>query len=265
MYDNDNIRIAAHLEDIFNQNIIPVVARTTIVDINGQIVYDKYVDYEASSIYWTCNYYSGIHQKFYNKQNPKYHKVGDTDIDESRFSDLHDARLLINKSYNNKIFVGHGLINSDFPAMGIQVLDVDVKTHLLSFIHINNIRDTSIYYGEWVQYNRFGPLKRRKLKVLVKQYLNIDIQIEGVSHDPAEDARSALALYLLNKNRYDRLFNNNMQDLASLQDPHYDVKNLREIILRFPSAEGKIMKYRGIRKCYSYGTTGCWVCSSGCR
>ena len=223
---------------MFNTYIEKVVARTIIVNINGRVLYDTYTDFSSIGIYWTSNYYSGIPQEFYNYLSPRYHMIGRTRIDDTMFKDIKYIRNVI--YHSKKIFVGHGLIDSDFPAMGIKIIN-DHDEEPDDFILINNIRDTSIYYANWIE-GRF-PLQRRPLKKLIKQYLNINIQVKGVPHDPAEDARAALALYLLNRNRYEHLFNNNIEHPNSLQDPHYDVAKLREIIQKFPSAINKIMIY----------------------
>jgi RNA exonuclease 4 len=89
------------------------------------------------------------------------------------------ARLL-----KGKVLVGHGLKN-------------DLRALLLSHGR-RDTRDTALYRpfcrrrvdGVW------GP---RRLKHLVKEHLGVDIQQDGVAHDPAEDARAALALYRLTR------------------------------------------------------------------
>jgi RNA exonuclease 4 len=79
-----------------------------------------------------------------------------------------------------RVLVGHGLQN-------------DLEALLLHH-EISARRDTA-HYPPLMRRNPYGVLRSQKLKVLVKEHLGTDIQREGAAHDPAEDARAALALY----------------------------------------------------------------------
>ena len=80
-----------------------------------------------------------------------------------------------------KVLVGHALHN-------------DFKALLLSHPRAA-IRDTARHRPFCWR----SPLgwKPKRLKHLVLQYLGLHIQVAGAAHDPAEDARAALALYKL--------------------------------------------------------------------
>ena len=79
-----------------------------------------------------------------------------------------------------KVLVGHGLKN-------------DLKALLLSHPAAST-RDTALYRPfQWRSGD--GKWNPKRLKHLVRQHLGLDIQREGSAHEPAEDARAALALY----------------------------------------------------------------------
>ena len=52
--------------------------------------------------------------------------------------------------------------------------------------------------------NAFGALRSQKLKKLVADHLGAEIQVAGAAHDPAEDARAALAVYKLFRTQWER-------------------------------------------------------------
>jgi RNA exonuclease 4 len=79
-----------------------------------------------------------------------------------------------------KVLVGHGLKN-------------DLRALLLSHPAAST-RDTALYRPfQWRSGD--GKWNPKRLKHLVRQHLQLDIQREGAAHEPAEDARAALALY----------------------------------------------------------------------
>jgi len=203
------------------KSIVQTVARITIVDRNGIEVLDKYIYYNPEIVYWTSYQYSGIVQNYYEEE-----------ILEDRLEELNDekeaiivqTRDIINNPTN--IIIGHGIINSDFPAMKIVEYD---RTR---------IRDTSIYYAKGI--NLWG-VQRSKLKDLIKEHFNMDIQQTTSGHNPLEDARASLALYILDQKRYDRLFNNNEEVISSLQAPLYNIELIRQIINFF---EMKLKEYK---------------------
>lgn len=82
----------------------------------------------------------------------------------------------------DKVVVGHGLEN-------------DMKALLLSHPS-SRIRDTA-RFRPFCWSRGDGAWYPSKLKTLVLKHLALDIQKEGGAHEPAEDARGALALYKL--------------------------------------------------------------------
>ena len=88
-----------------------------------------------------------------------------------------------------KVLVGHGLKN-------------DLRALLLSHPS-SQVRDTALHRPfQWRSGE--GKWNPKKLKHLVHQQLSLDIQREGVAHEPAEDARAALALYKLHRVEWER-------------------------------------------------------------
>lgn len=81
-----------------------------------------------------------------------------------------------------RVLVGHGLKN-------------DMHALLLSHSR-RDTRDTTLF-KPFCRRRADGAWAPRRLKHLVKERLGVEIQQEGVAHDPAEDARAALALYRL--------------------------------------------------------------------
>ena len=120
----------------------------------------------------------------------KYVKPGETVVDYRTAVSGITPRLLrdaesfavvqreVSKVIEGKFLVGHGLEN-------------DLKALLLSH-PASRIRDTARYKA-FCWRDATGSWRPRKLKHLVHHYLQLDIQTG--SHEPAEDARGALALY----------------------------------------------------------------------
>ncbi len=80
----------------------------------------------------------------------------------------------------SKVLVGHGLKN-------------DLKALLLSHPAAST-RDTALYRPfQWRSGD--GKWNPKRLKHLVHQHLALEVQRPGAAHEPAEDARAALALY----------------------------------------------------------------------
>jgi len=90
---------------------------------------------------------------------------------------------------SGKLLVGHGLKN-DLEAL---LLHHDVRAR----------RDTA-HYPPLMRTTAFGALKSRKLRDLAKEHLGADIQGDGAAHDPAEDARAALAVYKVFRLQWER-------------------------------------------------------------
>lgn len=145
------------------------LAQVVCVDWLGRVVYCKYVKpTETVTDYRT--HVSGIRPE--HVRNALDFKTVQKEV-----ADL----------VKGKVMVGHGLIN-------------DLKALLLSHSW-QHIRDTA-RYRPFVRKTRTGHVKPRRLKHLVEQHLGI--QIQTGEHEPAEDARAALALYKLYRIQWER-------------------------------------------------------------
>ena len=149
-----------------------VLARACLVNWDGNVIYDKFV---RPSEYVTDfrTKYSGIRKEDFRK--------------DSNAITLEECQKDIAKILKNKIVVGHSLKN-DF--------------NVLLLRHSRNmIRDTATYRP--YMRNSFGnKFKPRALRDLAKQYLQITIQ-EG-EHDPGIDARTAMELYKLEYDNWEK-------------------------------------------------------------
>ena len=152
-----------------------VLARACLVDWDGNVIYDKFV---RPSEYVTDfrTKYSGIRKEDFRK--------------DSNAITLEECQKDIAKILKNKIVVGHSLKN-DF--------------NVLLLRHSRNmIRDTATYRP--YMRNSFGnKYKPRALRDLAKQYLQTTIQ-DG-EHDPGVDARTAMELYKLEYNNWEKCLN----------------------------------------------------------
>jgi RNA exonuclease 4 len=103
-------------------------------------------------------------------------------------SPLGPVQAEVAKLLASKTLVGHGLKN-------------DLQALLLSHPAAST-RDTAQHRPfQWRAGD--GTWRPKKLKHLVFQHLSLDIQREGAAHDPAEDARGALALYKLHRREWE--------------------------------------------------------------
>jgi RNA exonuclease 4 len=90
---------------------------------------------------------------------------------------------------SGKVLVGHALHN-------------DLKALLLNHPW-KQTRDTASYRPFCRAMRPGGPMKPRRLKHLVLEHLGVDIQ--AGNHDPAEDARAALALYKIRRQEWEQI------------------------------------------------------------
>ena len=109
--------------------------------------------------------------------------------------ELHACRLKVGQMLQNKILVGHALKN-DLSALMLDHPRAD-------------IRDTAKYRPFMRPSGRGGgKMRPRKLRDLVKQHLDLDIQVAGEAHCSIDDAQATMKLYRFAKDEWDR-------DLAS--------------------------------------------------
>lgn len=149
------------------------LARVTIVDYNGRVILDKIVKPPIlRNATLKINYrtpVSGVTEEMlkYGESFPRVQ--------------AHVMSIL-----ESKIVVGHGLTN-DFNALQIS----DWRERYRYF------DTTEIPFFMKAQKREGFPdrLQPRKLKDLAAEYLGKVIQVEGVPHDSAEDARAVVELY----------------------------------------------------------------------
>jgi DNA polymerase III epsilon subunit-like protein len=149
------------------------LARVTIVDYNGNVIYDKLVKppiIRNNTI--KINYrtpISGVNEKMLKKGKS--------------FNVVQSEVLSILES---KVVLGHGLTN-DFNALKIY----DWRERYKYF------DTTEIPFFMTILHREGHPdrLQPRKLKALAAEFLGKTIQVEGMPHDSAEDARTVVELY----------------------------------------------------------------------
>ena len=142
------------------------LARCSIVDCRGQIVYDRYIRPKGEIVNFRTKY-SGIRP---------YHMVGAVP--------MHSALSEIHTILKNTIIVGHDLAG-DFSALQYK--------HPQQFIY-----DTS--NCKRLRLMSDLPVNQKaSLKKLSYFLLNRSIQVGRRGHDSVEDARATMDLYLLSK------------------------------------------------------------------
>lgn len=145
-----------------------VLARVSIVNYFGVIIYDTFVRPAGRVTNWRTRY-SGVAPR------------------DVRLAPLFDVvQQKVKEIIENKILVGHA-INNDFKCLGLKV------SSLL-------IRDTSML----PEYRDLANGKPPSLKKLCKHFLQLDIQ--SGPHSSVEDARATMALYRLRQNSFNDKF-----------------------------------------------------------
>jgi RNA exonuclease 4 len=150
------------------------VARVTIVGWDGTILFDEFVKQDQKVVDYRT-FVSG---------------VTETDLQDASMT-LQDIRRCVMNVISDKVLVGHALKN-DLRALGI--------THPWYAT-----RDTAKY--EPFMQVRFddGILWPRKLRDLVHEQLDRDIQIPGRPHSAYEDAVAAMDLYRLVRTKWEKV------------------------------------------------------------
>lgn len=144
-----------------------ILARVCIVNSHGAVLYDEYVSSPERVVDFRTKY-SGI--------RPKH-------LHSSRSKPFKDVQKEVSDIIDNRIVVGHSLEN-------------DFKALMLNHAFLLR-RDTA----------KYRPFQRAKskphaLRHLVKAIFGLEIQ--SGEHDPAEDARSALMLYMHVKKEWEQ-------------------------------------------------------------
>lgn len=150
------------------------VARVTLVDWNGRIVWDEFVRQEEEVTDYRT-FVSGITH---------------LDVEDATLT-LEECQLLVETMIADKILVGHALKN-DLRALGL--------THPWTAT-----RDTA-KYDPFMQ-TRFDDniLWPRKLKNLAIEKLGREIQREGEPHSAYEDAAAAMDLYRMVRRKWEKV------------------------------------------------------------
>jgi RNA exonuclease 4 len=141
-----------------------VLARVSIVDYNGQCIFDTFVRVEEKVTDYRT-FVSGIRPQ---------------DLESPDAMDYDICRHKVQKILLHKILVGHALEND------LSVLQL--------FHPFYNKRDTGLY-PPFMKVDQFGFFHPRRLRDLARQHLGILIQQPGQEHDSVEDSNAAMLLY----------------------------------------------------------------------
>mmetsp|Transcript_3810 Transcript_3810/g.5556 ORF Transcript_3810/g.5556 Transcript_3810/m.5556 type:complete len:271 (+) Transcript_3810:120-932(+) len=164
------------------------LARVCIVDWDGNTLLDLYVQqHQEVTDYRT--FVSGITEEHISSENAV---------------DMQECRRQVQEVVSDKIIVGHALKND------LTALRISHPWHQL--------RDTGKY--EPFMQTRFddGILWPRKLKVLAKEKLGLDIQLPGKAHCPFEDAEAALSLYKKVRNKWEKAMDYKLKKTQEIQE-----------------------------------------------
>ena len=191
------IALDAEMVGIGSDGISSALARVTIVDWSGNIVYDTHVQVNRPVTDYRT-FVSGITAQHLQPEN------GAIPFDE--------CRAKVASILHGKILVGHALKND------LAVLRIHHPWQ--------DIRDTAKY--EPFMKTRFddGILWPRKLRDLCKERLDKDIQKIGETHNPIEDATSALDLYKSVRTKWEKTM-------------QYKIKKTNEIMKRKNEVEAE--------------------------
>eukprot|EP00521_Asterionellopsis_glacialis_P007460 CAMPEP_0195281702 /NCGR_PEP_ID=MMETSP0707-20130614/904_1 /TAXON_ID=33640 /ORGANISM="Asterionellopsis glacialis, Strain CCMP134" /LENGTH=331 /DNA_ID=CAMNT_0040340613 /DNA_START=46 /DNA_END=1038 /DNA_ORIENTATION=- len=142
------------------------LARVSLLDWHGEVILDTFVKV-PSRVTDFRTHVSGVTAKHLHSDDAM---------------ELHACRKKVGEILRNKILVGHALKND------LQALLLDHPK--------DDIRDTAKYRPfQRASGRNGGKWRPRKLRDLVKENLNIDIQVAGQAHDSTEDARASMDLF----------------------------------------------------------------------
>lgn len=143
------------------------LARASVVNSRGEILFDSFVRVEAPVVDYRT----------------KYSGVTAEDLGSPDAADPRSARSEIAELLKGRILVGHAVYND------LRVLRIAHPKR--------DIRDTSDYYKKlWKKDGRRGGAPPA-LRLVVARVLGVD-QFQNAGHDSCEDARASLALYKKN-------------------------------------------------------------------
>ena len=157
---------ASKMVGVGPEGLDSALARVVMVNWAEEVVLDTFVKVAHVTDYRT--FVSGITAE---------------DLEGSRVMELADVRNFVRSTLSGKILIGHALEND------LKALKITHPWH--------DIRDSATYapFMREILSDEKKLLRPRKLKELVQNKLGREIQELGKSHDPIEDARSALQLY----------------------------------------------------------------------
>jgi RNA exonuclease 4 len=160
------------------------LARVTLVDWNGCVVYDEFVKPSEPVVDYRT-FVSGITEEMLNE----------------RGLDLADVRSRVSELLEGKILVGHALKN-------------DLQA--LSIAHPwQQTRDTA-KYEPFMHTRANGRAYPRKLRDLCVEFLDREIQTYGKPHCPVEDAKAALDLYKATKQKWELVMDYKIKKTAQI-------------------------------------------------
>jgi len=163
------------------------VARVTLVDWDGRIVWDEFVRQEQEVTDYRT-FVSGI-----------------TPLDlEDAVVTIDDCRRKVQAMIVNKVLVGHALKND------LRALNISHPWHAT--------RDTAKY--DPFMKTRFDDniLWPRKLKELALENLNRKIQREGEPHSAYEDAAAAMDLYRMVRRKWEKVMDYKMRKTQEIEE-----------------------------------------------